>query len=210
MAAFDLQEQEQIDALKALWRQWGWLIVTVAVVFVGGYLGNQGWNVWKRTQGATAAEGFAAVQTAYKAKDAAKTLASAQKLVAEHPTSPLAGRAYLLAAKIAFDGNDLPGAQKSLEWVVANVKEPFIVDVASLRLSAVLLDQKNFDAALAAVKSPKSQSTSALFADARGDVLALKGDAAAARTAYKEALERLEKDAPVRKMVEVKLSTLGV
>ena len=50
MAIYDLEEQEQIDALKAFWRDYGRLVIAAAVAFVVGVGGTQGWKHYKRTQ----------------------------------------------------------------------------------------------------------------------------------------------------------------
>lgn len=71
------------------------------------------------------------------------------------------------------------------------------------------MDEKKYDEALSQLKSAEEQSFGALYAETRGDVLALKGDAAGAGEAYKQALAKLAKDAPNYKFVEVKLEALG-
>ena len=40
----DLEEQEQLDQLKAFWNEYGNLITAVLVVAVVAYLGWLGWN----------------------------------------------------------------------------------------------------------------------------------------------------------------------
>lgn len=209
MTAFDLQEQEQLEELKAFWAKWGSSLILVIVVSVGTYLGVHGWQYWQKSRATAAADAYTLVETAFKDKDAAKTRAAADALVAAYPGSALSSRAMLLSAKLAFDGKDLPAARKALEWVVANAKEEVMVDTANLRLAAVLVDLKDLDGALAVLKAAKTPAFVPLFADTRGDVLTVKGDVPGAKAAYKEALSKLEKDAPVKKLVEIKLSALG-
>jgi len=209
MTAFDLQEQEQLEELKAFWAKWGSSIIIVVVVGVGTYLGMHGWQYWQKSRASAAADAYSLVETAFKDKDAAKTRAAADAMVAAYAGSALSSRAMLLSAKAAFDAKDLPGAKKALEWVVANAKEEAMADTANLRLAAVLVDMKDLDGALAILKTSKTPAFVPLFADARGDVLAMKGDVAGAKAAYQEALAKLEKDAPVKKLVDIKLSALG-
>lgn len=214
MTAFDLQEQEQLDELKAFWARWGNTLMLVVVAAMLAYLGMHGWQWWQKSRGSAAADGFAEVKTAFDAKDATKTLAAAEKLAAEHGRSPLAGRAMLLAAKMAFDAKDLAGARKSLEWVLSHAGDDALKDVASLRLAAVMADLEQLDAAIAAVAKPRSTAFAALFADAKGDLLALKGDKAGAKAAYQDALVKIAaspstKDVSLKRMLELKLSTLG-
>ena len=54
--AFDLQEQEQIDELKAFWRKWGTLITGVLVNSCAGHgWGAQGWRWYQHRQAESAA-----------------------------------------------------------------------------------------------------------------------------------------------------------
>ena len=46
----DLEEQEQLEQLKAFWNQYGNLITTLVVIFAGAYLAWIGWN-WFQSQG---------------------------------------------------------------------------------------------------------------------------------------------------------------
>ncbi|PHV12996.1 YfgM family protein [Chitinimonas sp. BJB300] len=209
MAAFDLQEQEQIAEIKAWWTQWGKLLITVAVALLVAYVGQAAWKAYQQSQGEAATTAYGTVEKAFQAKDAAKTRAAADTMAKQQPGHALTSRAMLLAAKAAHDGKDLDKARTALEWVVAHGNEDGVVDVARLRLAAVLLDQKQFDAALKTLDKPKSDTFAGQFSDARGDVFAVKGDFPAARKAYELARSQLEKDSPARELIEVKLSSLG-
>ncbi|MBL8508556.1 MAG: tetratricopeptide repeat protein [Chitinimonas sp.] len=209
MAAFDLQEQEQIAELKAWWAKWGVAVIIAVVAALVGYFGNMGYRAWQKSQGTAAAQAYMAVEAAELAKDPVKLRAAADAMVKTHGGHALTARAMLQAAKAAFDANKLDEAKTALEWVAANAKEDAVIDLARLRLAAVLMDQKQFDAAAKMVDTAKADSFAGLFAEARGDALALKGDAAGAKSAYQFALTKLEKEAPNRELVETKLSALG-
>ena len=44
----DLEEQEQLDQLKAFWKQYGNLITWLLVLVLGGYAAWNGWNLYQR------------------------------------------------------------------------------------------------------------------------------------------------------------------
>ena len=46
----DLEEQEQLDALKHFWNQWGNLITWVLIAVLGAYAAWNGWQYWERRQ----------------------------------------------------------------------------------------------------------------------------------------------------------------
>lgn len=207
--AFDLQEQEQIAEFKAWWESWGKSIaVGVLIVFVG-YFGWKGWNSYLETQSAKAGVMYASLETLAGGKDVAKVKAAAELLKKEYAGTPYAARAALLLAKADADAGEAAAAMVQLQWVVANAKEPGLRDVSRLRLAALQLDDKKFDEALATLKGNEETSFAGLFFEAKGDVQLLKGDKAAARESYQQAIVKLQKDAPNVKFVEVKLEALG-
>lgn len=46
MAAYDLEEQEQLDELKTWWKQYGNLVTTAITVAAVAAVAWQGWNWW--------------------------------------------------------------------------------------------------------------------------------------------------------------------
>ena len=80
---------------------------------------------------------------------------------------------------------------------------------AHLKLAAILLDEKNFDGALKLLDAGHPEAYSALYLDARGDVLAAQGKTEEARAAYQQAYEKMDDKYSYRSMVKVKLDALG-
>ena len=195
--AFDLQEQEQIDAAKAFWQQWGkWISLAVIVVALG-YLGYQGWKYYRSHQAEQAALLYAPVETAVTEGDAGKLVASAK------------ARASLLAARVAFDKGDTKTAEQELLWVAGNAAEPAVKAVAQLRLAGLQLDAGQTDAALAELARPIDATFLPQQLELKGDALLVKGDRQGARAAYQEAIAKLAPDAPQLALLNVKLDALG-
>ena len=46
----DLQEQEQLDELKAFWKRWGSAITWVLIAVLAAFAGWNGWNWYQREQ----------------------------------------------------------------------------------------------------------------------------------------------------------------
>ena len=46
----DLEEQEQLDQLKAFWKKYGNLITWVLILVLGAYAAWNGWNLCQRNQ----------------------------------------------------------------------------------------------------------------------------------------------------------------
>ena len=46
----DLEEQEQLDQVKAFWQQYGNLVTWLLVIALGAYAAWNGWNWYQRDQ----------------------------------------------------------------------------------------------------------------------------------------------------------------
>ena len=209
MAAYDLDEQEKLGDLKAWWAQYGkYVIGAVAAIalLVGG---NWGWKTWTTNQAMAASALYATVTEAVTKNEPAKVKEAIAPLLEKYPSTGYAPRAALLAAKAAFDAGDLPGAKTNLEWVVTNSKEDELKNIARLRLAAVLVDQKQFDAALAALDGKHSASFEGLFLDMKGDVFNLQGKVADAKSAYEAALTKLDAKGSQKSYTQLKLDALA-
>ncbi|OBU86653.1 YfgM family protein [Chromobacterium subtsugae] len=207
--AFDLQEQEQIDSLKAFWQQWGKLIGGAVLAVCLGTFGFKGYQWHQKEQSEKAAAAYEAVDSAVAAKDIAKLKSAAQLLQGEYAGTIYASRSALVLAKAAFDKNDPALATSQLEWAAKNGKDEAIQAIARMRLASLHLDQKQYDAAISELNQEHPAAFDAQYLELKGDVFVAKGDNAAARDAYKAALAKLVEESPVRQLVQTKLDALG-
>jgi predicted negative regulator of RcsB-dependent stress response len=210
MAHYDLEEQEQIDTLKTWWKMYGNLVTSLLTAAALAAAGWQGWNWYQNDQSAKAAAVFAALEQAIEAGDAQRLKATAGELTEKFPRSGYAGLGAMVAARSSFDAGDLKTAKAQLGWVVDNAKDE-LRDIARLRLSAVLLDEKAYDEALKQLTEAPAADFAARFLEMKGDVLSAQGKAAEARAAYQEAIAKLGADAEGagRELLQQKLDSLG-
>ena len=209
MAAYDLDEQEKLGDLKAWWSRYGNYVTAGVTVVALAIAANQGWKYYTAKQSTEAASLYFALSDAATKNEAAKAKDAAAQLLEKFSSTGYASRGALLAAKVAFDAGDLPAAKTQLEWVVANSKELELVSIARLRLAAVLLDQKQYDAAIAALDAKHSDSFDGLFLDMKGDIFNLQGKPADAKTAYEAALAKLDPKGSTRQYTQVKLDAVS-
>ena len=66
----DLEEQEQLDQLKAFWNQYGNLISWLLIAVLGAYAAWNGWNYYQREQGAKAGALYDEIEKAAQEVDA--------------------------------------------------------------------------------------------------------------------------------------------
>ncbi|AWB33502.1 YfgM family protein [Orrella marina] len=209
--AYDLEEQEQIEQLKAWWSKYGTLTLLLLSLALAVVLGWQGWN-WYQNHQATQARGyFEALQKASTQMDSPESVnrvqAAMTTLQSDFPATDYAARAALVAGDaLARDGNNA-GAEAALAWLARSEHEAF-APIARLRLAGLLMDQKKFDDALALLDEPPP-SFEGVFADRRGDVLLAKGDVKAAKAQWGRALELLGAANPLISIVQLKIETSG-
>jgi len=213
MAVYDLQEQEQLDELKAYWTQYGGIILTVITVALAVIAALQMWNYYQRKQAAEASAVFASLQRVQTAKDTKQIKDLAGTLLEKYPGTYYAAMAALISAKTSYDTGDVKTAKAQLEWVVEHAKPEEFRDLARLRLASLLLDEKAYDEALKQLEpggGGANAACAARFADLKGDILAAQKKNAEAKTAYQAALNALDpKSTEYRQYVQQKLDNLG-
>lgn len=209
MAAFDLEEQEQLDELKAWWKRWGNYVIFGMSALLIGVAGYQYWKNHTASQAAEAAVYFDAMQQALGAGDNKKAREQGAILIDKFGRTAYATRAAMLLAGINAEGRDTKSAKAQLEWVVEHTREAALRDVSRLRLASLLLDEKQYDAALKHLNAAHTDAFGPRFDDLKGDVYLAQGKTAEARAAYSAAHAKLEEANPLRGIVEMKLDSLG-
>lgn len=206
---YDLEEQEQIDELKAWWKQHGQLVILVVAAVVVAAAGTLGWQWYKRSQSEQASQLYGALEKAVRANDLKQIREVSTQLKDKFGGTAYGPMAALAAAKAGYEGGDAKSAAADLQWVVDNARDEDVVAAARVRLAGVLLDEKKYDEALKLLDSAHPDPFTGLFADMRGDVLVAQGKLVEAKAAYKLALEKLPAEGTYRAMVQVKLDGLG-
>jgi predicted negative regulator of RcsB-dependent stress response len=220
MTTFDLEEQEQLSAIKAWWEQNGTLITWAVVAVAAAVVAYYGWNWYQRKQAAQASAIYGTVLQAEASKDAKKAKEAAGALLENYSGTSYAAMAALLSAKVQFETGDLKTARAQLAWAVDNAKDQELKDLARLRLAQVMSDEKAYDDALKQLDREPLAPYAARYAELRGDIYAAQGKRAEAQAAYQAALAKLDarpktnpSDSRVntafRELVQLKLEALG-
>ncbi|MBL8383876.1 MAG: tetratricopeptide repeat protein [Burkholderiales bacterium] len=209
MAALDLEEQEQLAQLKAWWQRFGNHVLTAVTLVFLAIAGYNGWNYYQRSQAAAAAQVYEGLQKLATAGDAKKVADAAVALSEQHPRSPFAAMGRLMAARAAFDANDLASAAAQLQWVIGNARDDEYKHVARVRLAGVQLDLKQFDQALKTLEAPHPPHFEALYGDRRGDILFATGKTTEAREQWQKALAAAGSAGTLKAALEFKLEMTG-
>jgi len=207
--ALDLEEQEQLDALKQFWKQYGTLIITLAFLALATFAGVKGWNYYQRGQSEQASVLFGKLEEAVRKNDIAQTGSLGAEIIDKYGSTAYGPMAALLLAKTSHDNGDPAAAATRLLWAIDKARDDETAALARLRLAGIRLDEKKYDEALALLDAKHSQAFAPLYSDLRGDVLAAQGKPAEARAAYKQALEKSLPNSNYRNVVQIKLDALG-
>ena len=209
MAVYDLEEQEQLDDLKAWWKRWGNLVSGIVIAVCVAIVGVQGWRWWKHSQAEQASVLYGAVVAASRSNDAAKAKDAQAQLADRFAGTGYAPRGAMLLAALLWKSGDKAGAQAQLQFALDRSGEDDLKQIARFRLAEVLFDQKKNDEALRLLDARHDEPFAGIYADLTGDILAASGRKDEARTAYQTALAKLDSKSPYRSYVQVKLDTLG-
>lgn len=213
MAALDLEEQEQLSAIKGWWEENGKLITTTLLAASIGLAGYQGWQWHVRSQASEASQLFAQVNKAAGEANVQRSRDAAGQVLEKFAGTAYADMAALVSAKAQVDGADLKNAQAQLQWAAEKGNDPVLRDLARLRLAAVQLDQQQYDDALKTLSATPDAAFAARYADLKGDVLFAQGKTAEAKAAYQSALDAMKaatgEPSPLKAVVEAKLDSLG-
>jgi predicted negative regulator of RcsB-dependent stress response len=206
---YDLEEQEKIDELKAWWKQYGQMVIAVAVAACIGAGAAAGWQWYKRTQSEQASQLYSALEKAVLANDLKQIRDVSGQLIDNFGGTAYGPMAALAGAKANFDAGDTAAAAVQLRWAIEHAKDEGLAATARLRLAAVLLDEKKYDDALKLLSAGHPEAYTGLFEDQKGDIYVAQGKTGDAKAAYKAALEKLPAQGTYRQIVQVKLDGLG-
>lgn len=208
--AYDLEEQEKLDALRDWWAQYGTLLVTLVFVAVAAVAGWRGWQWYQSHQASQAMGYFEALEraVAQPGDEALERInAASQTLRDDFPKSGYTSRGLLIAAQAFRERGDLDEASAQLEWLISQSPDKALVHLARLRLSGILLDQDRFDDALAQLNQPPA-AFKGLYADRRGDILRAQNKPEEAAQQWETALSELGDDS-LAQIVQLKLDALA-
>lgn len=204
-----LEEQEQIDQLKAFWKRWGNALTWLVILVLAGLAAWNAWGWWQRDQASKAGAMFDQLDRAAQAGDEAQAGRVFADLRERYPRTTFAEQGGLAAARVQFAKGQLDAAVASLDWVGEHAGQREYQTVARLRAAGILMDQKKMDEAAKRLDGASAPEFAALVDDRRGDLLNASGKADDAKAAYTRAWQAMDPKLEYRRLIEAKLVALG-
>jgi predicted negative regulator of RcsB-dependent stress response len=188
MAEEYLTDDEQLEAVKHMFKEYAPWIVGGLVLGLGGWYGIQFYRSHQNERALQAAAQFEQMTFAMQADDRNKSRAIADGLVKEFPSSPYADQAQLAIARMSVEDGHSADAVAPLTQVMDNSKDAELKQIARLRLARVLIDQGKPDDAIKLLAAGTPGSFAGRYHEVHGDALYAKKEIAGAIAEYSAAL----------------------
>ena len=201
-------EEEQVEAIKAWWKQYGKSII--AGLILGGSMlaGTKLWVGHQQQEEAAASAQYQVLLDGLENDKQDQVLEHGAVLVDQYPGTPYAALAALAMAKIKVDQGKLDAAHSHLQWVIDHAKQADMKRIATLRLAKLQFARGKGGEALTLLGSTDPGSFKATYEELKGDIYTQQGKTVSARSAYEAAIAALPEGAD-RTYLKIKLENLG-
>ncbi len=202
-------EQEDLERLKAWWKNYGSSIIVGILLGAALLAGFRFWTKYNEEQLHAAAEVYERMFQSFHGKNPAAAQRLGESLIDRYASTPYAGMAGLLLARLHFEAGDTVKARQHLQWVLDKADDAAVRHAARLRLARILLDAGDKEAALTRLNVKNRAGFEAEYEELAGDIRLAQGQREAARSAYREALKYLTAGSPYAAILKMKLDDLG-
>lgn len=199
-------EEQQVEAIKRFWREYGITIVAGVIIGLGGLYG---FRYYQSNQLAQAEQASASFEQLLVAKENQQDnwLTDAEEYMVAHEKTSYAHFAAMLKAREAVMQGDYDAATQQLNWVISKSDDHVITAIARLRLARVHLQLQQSAEALTILETNVPASFKGQQHELMGDIHLDRGDAVAAKRAYLVAFSR--DTAESNQLLKIKLDELA-
>lgn len=202
-------DQEELEKLKTWWQEYGNSLLLGIALGAAVLIGVRYWNQYTEQRLETASVLYVQMlqDINMKKPDTARKLG--ESLINDYSSTPYAGMAGLILARLDFGAGDASAARQRLQWVVDHAKDEATTHAARLRLARLFLNNGEKDAALALLNVKDKTGFKTEYAELQGDVYTALGQRDRARAAFREAIKAMPAGSPYLQILNMKLDDLG-
>jgi len=182
-------EEQQLEAIKKWWKENSSMVVTgvaVGIASIFGWQFYQTQTIQHAEQASVLYEQVLMLSGNPQKMDS--QIASANQLEADFKDTPYASLSALIIAKQQLAAGQIEKAQQQYRWVIENANQTELKYLAKIRLSRLLLSNKQADEALNLLNETYPESFNEMVFELKGDVLSFQGNSDGAKAAYTKAL----------------------
>lgn len=202
-------EQDQLDAIKLWWKNYGKM--SVLVFFLGIAL-SYGWKMWQHSQAnfnQHASLIYDQMLSSFNQHNQDAFIAQANSLSKDFSKTPYANMANFMLAHQAVEQGNLDKASQELKTIMDTSKDAKIRQIARVRAARILLSKHQLKEALVLLDTVDSATFLPEINEVKGDIFVAMGDAEKARASYKAALSGTPKEETNRYLLEMKFEQLS-
>lgn len=205
-----LHEDDELEKVKAWWKENGKSIIYGVGLGLAIIIGTNAWKTWKIQQ---AEQGSSLYEQVLVEQGKSKEVftQAGENLVNQYDSTGYAGLAGLMLARQAYEDGDVATAQEKLEWVMNKAKMPSQKNIARVRLATIYMDSGDNDnaAALLAITDEEKVGFESYYSELEGDLKLAAGDTAGARKDYNAAMKGLAPGSAYEDALKMKLDSVG-
>lgn len=202
-------DDETLERLKAWWKTYGNALLLGIALGLAILFGHKYWSQYKQERAETASAIYEELLEHYRQKEFDAVREASGKLIDDYASTPYAGLAAMIVARIDLEGDKREAGREQLRWAMEHATDGATRQVARLRLARVLADANEIDPALALLDIDDTAGFELDYYELRGDLHETKGNKQAARNAYQQALKHVDDRSSYRPILNMKLDDLG-
>lgn len=204
-----LSEKEQMEQIRAWWREYGWYLAGGVALGAAILFGMRQFDTYNQAQAESAAAVYQELRLAIGDDADAEALGLLEQLRGDYPSSPYTDQAGMLIVLVHLQNQSTRLAIDALRYTLENTSDEHLAMIVRTRLARLMVSAGRHDEAMEVLDGVEAGSFAARFSEIRGDIYYARGDSDSARTAYNQALNSEQSDLVDRSLVQMKLDDLA-
>jgi predicted negative regulator of RcsB-dependent stress response len=184
-----ITEEEQLANIKKWWGKYGTAVLLVLSLLLASTAGYRFWHWHEDNLTTQASNAYEHLMIAFSNQDNRQVEAYANQLTNEYSQTVYADAGQLIMAKLFIADEQYKKALDALKYVAANTKMASLAQVAKLRIVRLLIEQKEYNKALAELSAITTTTYTPVVNELKGDIYTATENYQEALRSYKKAIE---------------------
>lgn len=203
-----MTEEEQVELIKSWWKKYSGIIIVSLSILLLVLSAVRYWHWHQENKIKQASNTYERMMLAFSNSDYKSVKSYSRQLIDDYNKTVYADSARLILAKIAINHEKYGYAKNLLAIVAKNSKSNLMMDIARIRLSRILIEEKAYDEALLQLNGISNSPYFPMVDELKGDIYTAMGKNFDAAKHYQEAINAVEKNGVGNLFLEMKSSEL--